>query len=191
MADNLKVFGKGIDKIIRPANMPRFLTKEEVKRLRINIYKRTLKEIEAFAWETLPAEIPDNARYEYGEDGYTALAFLSELAHFKEVLKEGDPEHIAAFALSLGMSYKRVRIGREWNTHALRGEKLLQNNEIGNAVKKKKALELEKLFKKMARRIKEAHPKWSKKRIAEHIHKELSAQGLTEGIAVSTIRQKI
>lgn len=191
MADNLRKFGKGIDQIIRPADMPRFLTKEEVKRIRINIYKRTLQEIEAFAWEILPAEIPENAKYEYGEDGYTALAFLSELVNFKGVLEEGDPEHIAAFALSLGMSYKRVRIGRDWNKAALSGEKHLQNNQLGNAAKQKKALELETVFKKMAGRIRKVHPEWSKLRIARQIHKELSDQGFTEGIAVNTIRQKI
>lgn len=190
-ADKLKTYGTGMNKIVRPADMPQFLTPGQVHDIRSRIFKRTVGEIEAFAWSLLPDEIPENAKYEYGEDGYFSLSFLSELRHLEEAMQSKDCEKVAAIALSLGMSYKRVSLSYQWNNHALRGKKFLQNNGVRNDFRKKEARERAELFKIMAKKIKKAHPNWSKTSIAHQIHKELSQQGLMEGITVNTIRQKI
>lgn len=190
-SDKLKTYGTGMNKIVRPADMPRFLTPGQVHDIRTRIFERSIGEIEAFAWSLMPEEIPENAKYEYGEDGYFALALLSELRHLEEAIEADDCKKTAAIALSLGQSYNRIQNSYQWNDHALRGKKFLSNTGGDNLRRKKESAAREKLFREMAVKIKKAHPNWSKNSIAHEIHKELLKQGISEGIAPSTIRQKI
>ncbi len=190
-SNKLKTYGTGLNKIVRPTNMPRFLTPGQVSEIRSKVCERTLREIEAFAWSLMPDEIPENAEYQYGTDGYFALSLLSELRHLEAAMEAKDCEQIAARALSLGMAYQRIRLSYQWNDHALRGEKFLSKTGGDNDRRQKEATARGKLFEEMAAKIKKAHPDWSKNSVAREIHKELLKQGLSEGIAPGTIRQKI
>ncbi len=189
--NEMVTYGKGINTIQRPKNMPKYFHPDDHRKIRLRVLKRRLQEIEDFAWSLIPKDLKDPSEYDHGDDAFSGMALINELNDLYNALDDNDTLLATSIALTIGCAHKRIALAQELDGLVETGQKFHTKNKRANDFKKLQAKKNQALFQSMADAIRQRHPDWSKTSIARQIHKELKKDGFAQSISVNTIRQKI